>query len=576
MALRTLLLRRQLTDAEARLAALQATRDGFAAREAELETAIAEVEADNAEQRSAVEAEITAFETEQNDNRAAIEAVEAEIRGIREQIEAAEAAAAEARSRAAAHTAENTNTNTEAAPEAAERSRIMPYNTRALNMLGATHAERAALVGRQDVQDFLQNVRSLARPGAQQRAVTGADLMIPVVLLDILRENIQRYSRLLGRVRLRSVVGTARQNIVGAIPEAVWTDCREALNDLEIVFTQIEVDANKVGGFVAIPNCDLFDGDDMGLTAIILDYLGQAIGLSLDKAIVYGTGDHMPIGFVTRLAASSQPAWWGSRQGDFTDLHSSNVLTLNLNSATGASFWQPFIAALGVIKGYYSQSGELTWIMNHKTHVDLISRAVAFDVAGAYVAGMSDVMPIIGGEIIEEDRFMADGDVVGGYLDCQLMVEREGTFLGRSEHVRFIEDQTVFKGTSRWDGNCLYGEAFVAINYKNSSPATSKTFATDYAGGSLGTLIVTSAAGTNVGDTAVTVSGATESATLKYAITNVDVKYGDKISGSAWKTYAAGTDITAATGTVLTMVELDSAGRAVKSGICIVTAKASG
>lgn len=572
MALRVLMLRRRLTDAQQRLEALRQTAAGFEAREAELAQAIDEAEADNAEQRAAIEAGVTALEEEQRSNAEAIASAETEIRGLEEEIRNLEAAAQQARD-----AAPDPNVNNYASgqlPE--ERSRPMPYNTRALQMLGATHAERAALVARQDVQDFLTNVRSLARPGAQQRAVTGADLMIPVVLLDVLRENIQLYSRLLGRVRLRSVVGTARQNIVGAIPEAVWTDCREALNALEIVFTQIEVDANKVGGYVAIPNCDLFDGDDAGLTAIILDYLGQAIGLSLDKAICYGTGDHMPVGFVTRIACSSQPAWWGSRQGTWTDLHTSNVLTLNINSATGASFWQPFIAALGVIKGYYSQSGELTWIMNHKTHVDLMSRAVAFDVAGAYVAGMNDVMPIIGGRIIEEDRFMADGDVIGGYLDCELMVEREGTFLGRSEHALFIEDQTVFKGTSRWDGNCLYGEAFVAVNFRNSSPATSKTFATDYAGGSLGTLIVTSAAGTNVGDTAVTVSGATVGATLKYAITTVDVKYGDKISGSAWKTYASGTDITAATGTVLTVVELDAAGKAVKSGFCIVTAKASG
>ena len=572
MALRVLMLCRQLADAEARLAALQETRDGFAAREAELETAIAECEPDNAEQRGAVEAEISAFETQQSENRAALEAAEAEIRGIREQIEAAEAAAAEAQARAAAHTADTTNT--EAAREAAERSHPMPYNTHALQMLGATHAERAALVGRQDVQDFLATVRSLARPGSQQRSITGAELLVPVVLLDILRENIQRYSRLLPYLRVRSVAGTARQNVVGAVPEAVWTDCRDALNDLEIVFTQVEVEANKVGGYAAIPNCDLFDGDDQGLTAIILDALGQAIGLAIDKAGVYGNGDHMLVGFVTRLAATEQPAWWGSRQGEFTDLHSTNVLTLNIGTATGASFWQPFIAALGVVKGYYSQSGELVWIMNHKTHVDLMSRAVAFDVAGAYVAGMNDVMPIIGGRIIEEDRFMADGDVAGGYLDCQLMVEREGTYLGRSEHARFIEDQTVFKGTSRWDGVPLFGEAFVLVNYKNTAPATSKTFAANYAGGSLGTLIVTSSAGTAVGDTAVTVAGATEGATLKYNTGNVDVKYGDKISGSAWKTYAAGTDITAATGSVLTVVELDAAGKAVKSGFCIVTAKA--
>lgn len=446
----------------------------------------------------------------------------------------------------------------------------MAFNVRA-EMLGATLAERTALIQREDVQTFLANVRSLSR--AQTRGVSGSDLFVPAVLLDVLRKNIDRYSRLIGFVRLRSVRGTARQNIAGEIPEAVWTECRAILNELDVSFSQIEVNANKVGGFVVIPNCDLYDGNDVGLAAMVLDYLGQAIGLALDKAIVYGTGDHMPIGFVTRLAATEQPAWWGAHQAAFTDLHTSNVLTLNLSGATGTSFFQPLIAALGVAKGGYSQTGQQVWIMNHRTHMDILSRALAFNAAGALVGGVNDTMPIVGGRIIEEDRFMADYQIAGGYLDCQLMVEREGTYLSSSEHARFIEDQTVFRGTARWDGAPLFGEAFVIVSYNNNAPTTSVSFAQDYANDTLGTLIVTSAQGSASGKTAITVSGNTGTS-LKYALTNVSVAYGDKIGGSAWAAYTAGTDITAATGTVLTMVELDAAGRAIKSGFCIVTAKA--
>ena len=38
------------------------------------------------------------------------------------------------------------------------------------------------------------------------------------------------------------------------------------------------------------------------LAGEIIDALGRAIGLALDKAILYGTGTRMPLGIVTRLA----------------------------------------------------------------------------------------------------------------------------------------------------------------------------------------------------------------------------------------------------------------------------------
>ena len=165
---------------------------------------------------------------------------------------------------------------------------------------------RDAFFARQDVKDFLTRVREL---GKQNRSITGAELTIPDVMLGLIRENISKYSKMISRVNLRSVPGTARQNIMGTVPEAVWTEMCAKLNELELSFNQIEVDGYKVGGFIAICNATLEDSD-LSLASEIMEALGQAIGYALDKAILYGTGKKMPIGVVTRLAQATEPDDW--------------------------------------------------------------------------------------------------------------------------------------------------------------------------------------------------------------------------------------------------------------------------
>lgn len=123
-----------------------------------------------------------------------------------------------------------------------------------------------------------------------------------------------------------------------------------------------------VGGFVVIPNSTLEDDDNLELLATVIDYLGQAIGKAVDKAAVYGDGDKKPVGFVHRLSLSAKPGWWGSQQADFTDLHTSNVIKLDLYEKDGVAFFRPLIAALGKAKPNYS-NGQLVWVMNRTTHM---------------------------------------------------------------------------------------------------------------------------------------------------------------------------------------------------------------
>ena len=172
-----------------------------------------------------------------------------------------------------------------------------------------TVQQRDAFLSREDVAGFLTCLREMK---GQTRAVNGAELGIPTVMLDLLRENIGRYSKLISRGRYRPRKGKARQNIAGTVPAAVWTEAVASLNELELSFTQIEVDGYKVGGYLAIPNSTLEDDDNLGLAAEVMDMLGQALGKAIDWAIVYGTGSKMPVGYMTRLAAQSEPAWWAA------------------------------------------------------------------------------------------------------------------------------------------------------------------------------------------------------------------------------------------------------------------------
>ena len=463
MALKTLMLRRQIDLKKKALGELNDKLSGFSAREAELEQAIAEVETD--EQRSAVEEMISTFETERSDAQAAADQLTEEIRNLESELEGEEAQ-------------QDTNAPGEGetpAVIAAEENRG-GYTAMNRRFRDFNQQERAAFLENESVRSFLGEVRSAI---AEKRALTGVGLTIPEVMLGLVREEMAATSKLLPFVDLRSVSGKGRQNVMGKISEGVWTEMCANLNELNLTFNQVEVDGYKVGGFVAICNAVLEDSD-AALANEIITAIGKAIAKALDKAILFGDGSKKPVGIATRLAASSQPAWWGTNEPAFTDLHTSNIQTINVNAQNGAAFFVALLAKLGIAKPKYSGEG-LFWAMNRKTHLDILAKALAVNAQGAYVAG-TQLMPIVGGTVIEfEDDELADYEIIGGFGGNYLLAERAGIEFDSSKDYLFVQDQTVFKGTARYDGRPLAGEAFVIVNYNNTAPTTSATFADDEA-----------------------------------------------------------------------------------------------
>lgn len=471
MALKALRLRKKIEIKTAELNALREKDKDFETREAELTRSIEE--ADTEEDQALVDDEIEKFTREKEEHEEAEKNLEDEIRELEQETE-------EVEKEPPAPQPEGERDKRGGVKNMQIRANIreLPMNVRAFDAL--TREERTAIVETDEVQQFLSEIRAM---GKSKRAISGADLTIPIVLLDLISENMFRYSKLMNRVRIRPVSGEARQTIAGTIPEAVWTEMCGAINELTFRFNQITVDGYKVAGYISVCNSALED-PDVDLAGTIVEMISEAIGLAKDKAILYGKGaaSKMPLGIVTRLAQTAKPSDYPANAPEWVDLHTTNIQKIAAN-LTGAEFWAALTVALGNTFTTYSR-GTQFWAMNSKTRALLKSKMITFTATGDIAANIYATLPIITGDI-DILEFMPDGDIVGGYGDLYLWAQRRGMAIEESREYQFIQDNTVFKGKERADGTPIIPGAFVAVNINGSEVTTAMPFAADEANDAL-------------------------------------------------------------------------------------------
>lgn len=470
MALKQIMLSRKIEQKKEELRSLMEKDSAFQTREAELEQAIAEAVTE--EEQKAVEEEVDAFDSEKTAHEEAKDALKNEISGLEEELAAYEV------DPPAPERHDNKEKKVRTSRMKVDVNiRSLPMSKRAFDALGMEMRE--SIIHRDDVKTFLANLRSMK---GVNRAVQGGDLEIPIVFLELISENVYRYSKLLNRVRVRSVPGEARQTIAGTVPEAIWTEMCGAINELSFQFNQITLDGFKVAGFIPVCNSLLEDTvSNLDLAGTIIEMLSEAIGYAIDKAILYGKGSasNMPLGIVTRLAQTAKPAGYPANAPEWVDLRTTNIIKINGSSLTGEQFWSQLMMATANTFTRYNR-GEMFWAMNSKTYATLRSKLITFTASGDIVSALYGALPIITGAV-DVLEFIPDGDIIGGYGDLYLWIERGAMAIDMSDQVQFIQDNTVFRGKERADGAPVIPGAFVAININNAEVTTVMDFAADTA-----------------------------------------------------------------------------------------------
>lgn len=454
--LKALLLRTKIDAAQKALDALLTAKTERETRAAQLEADIKELAEKTdatAEERSAVESAVNALEAETTAGDEEIRAAQETLDALKNELQQIEATQREAKPQATNEPAEKPTTRK-------ETYQMSMYKIRAINEM--TIEQRQAFAAADYNVEFAKQLRAIT-------ATPNAKVLVPKEDLPMLRDTVERYSKLIKHINKKNVKGQARQRIFGAVPEAVWTEMSANINELTLSADgTVEIDGYKVAGFVPVDNWLLQD-NDIDLIDAALDALAQGVAKAVDKAILFGTGSHMPTGIATAILGSET-------------LAATNKIDISAANSTGVKLFQNVLTASGAAKDNYSD-GEEFWAMSPATYKKFVSEALTINAAGAIVSGMGKEMPVIGGAV-EQLSFIPDNLVIGGYGSLYLLGEREGCTLAASSDAKFTADQTVYRAVARYDGKPVKPEAFVVIGINGTAAATAVatvTFAADTA-----------------------------------------------------------------------------------------------
>jgi HK97 family phage major capsid protein len=380
------------------------------------DTSAALAEAATEEDLSLLETEITKIESEQEANDQEKSTIESEIADLEKELQ-------EVNERAASS---NSKTKTADKGDSEGMNRLQ---VRELLKTGEYYK-------RSDVKEFYEKFKNL-------RAVTGGELLIPEIVVNRIMETLGDYSTLYPLVDKIRVNGTARIIVDTDTTPATWVEQNAALpiGDVGTLAT-MDFDGFKVGKVTFVDNYLLQDSI-INLDDYVTRKIARAISLALDIAILNGTG-----------VAGKQPS------GILPAIPTGNRVTVAEGSPL-ADFLKP----IGLIDTGLDQVGEITAVMRRSTYYSyFMSYSININGAGEYVGTLPNLTrPDLLGIPVVFNNSMAADEVLYGEFDKYTLVERENISIDNSDQVRFIEDQTAFRGKGRFDGKPTKAEAFVLL-----------------------------------------------------------------------------------------------------------------
>lgn len=433
MALKQIMLRKKIEQRKSALAELLEQETAFQTRSQELEEAINEAATD--EEISALEEEINQLDGDKDELDQKKNTLEQEIAGLEGELE-------ELNSKAPS--------NTPPAGQGEERSKKTQSQGGETRMRENKFETRAQMLDRLNQPEVREFYATVAKAIQDKRALAGADIIIPEQVINMIQQRLGDYSTLYREVTVETLNGTARVIMDGAIPEAIWTEMCDPVQELATGFSQTELDGWKVGGFIPVCNAILEDAM-INLANFLETRLSMAIAKALDKAILIGTGatGKQPLGIIPAL--TSVPDRNVTSDGKLPDIV--GKMSLIDDGEDGVPV------------------GEVIAVMKRSTYYSKIAPQTFLPTSdGRLVIQTAQSPRLPDGTRVVFSQYAPDNTIVMGDFKKYLLGERRGVQLSVSTDVRFIEDQTVFKGTARYDGKPIYPDYFVVITIQATEP----------------------------------------------------------------------------------------------------------
>lgn len=213
---------------------------------------------------------------------------------------------------------------------------------------------------------------------------------------------------------------------------AYWTEESAALVESQARFGSILLEAQKLTGLSVVPNELL--GDAPGFGAFVEGAWPEAVNFFEDLAFLQGSGVGEPLGLLGNAATVVQAAVSG--QG--------------ANTIKAANIFAMYSRMLP------SSAGRAVWLVAQDAMPQLFALAGA-DNSPLFINNIANGGPvtILGRPVIFTEKLDAlgsQGDIAFVDLGFYLIGDRMTMQMSRSEHVKFLNDQTAFRIIERVDG----------------------------------------------------------------------------------------------------------------------------
>lgn len=422
MPLKQLMIQKKIDQRKAGLEELLKREDSFKTRSDELEQSISEANTD--EEVEAVEGEIEKLEGEKTEHDKSKKQLEDEVAELEGELE-------------------ELNKNAPSNKEKDERgSGNMPKEQRTNNQEYFTR----------EVEDFYSELRNRLESRANGNVLppgeSGAELVIPDIVVDRIRERIGDYTTLYPLVDKITAGGRVKLILDVDAGEASWLEMRGALpEEDDSKLTAVEFDGFKVGRVVYIDN-SLLEDSVINLDDYLTKRIARSIAKAVDKAIAVGEGASakQPKGIIPAIPAK--------------------------NKVTAAPSYAEIIPHLGKIDTGEDASGEIVAVMHRQTYYAKIATlTLHVNAAGKDVVSLPNLsQPNFLGLKVVFNNYIPQDKIVFGVFEKYTLVERESTRVDMSGHYKFREDQTAVRGVGRYDGKPVMPEAFVEVTLKDAEP----------------------------------------------------------------------------------------------------------
>lgn len=313
-------------------------------------------------------------------------------------------------------------------PENRSENKSMEYTTHQVREM----VKNGEYYKRSEVKEFYEGVRNI-------RSVTGSELTVPEVTTLRIYDIIGDYCTLYPLVDKIQLKGKLRILIDVDTTPAEWLeDSSIAETDVGTI-GYIDFDGYTLGKLVSVDNAILQDSI-INLDNYIIKKIARALGLALDLSILKGDGTKKPTGILTGMSSDNKVTV--ATEGLFEIMKNISLIDTGEDSVS-----------------------EIVCVMKRSTYYDkFLKYTINVDSNGNIVGKLPNLSsPDLLGLRVEFNQNMDTNQVLFGDFSKYTLVTREGINIARSEHAKFKENQTAFRGIGRFDGKVTNPNAFALV-----------------------------------------------------------------------------------------------------------------